>query len=165
MLHNLIVMNQPPFKKISIILSKATVENVYAAMVLAHGARSEGIDANLFFTFFGLEVVTKRRMEHLHVAAVGNPAMHMPSLLGILPGVEALATAMMQKQMAEIDVPSVPEFLDMIREEGVRFYACKMTVDMFKLKKEDLSDAVEDIVSVGEFYELAGGEGSQIVFI
>ncbi len=156
---------QPPFKKVSIILSKATIENVYAAIVLAHGARSEGIDVNLFFTFFGLEAVTKKRMKDLHVATVGNPAMHLPSLLGIMPGMEQVATAMMQKQMAAIDVPSIPEFLEMVHDEGAKLYACKMTVDMFKLKKEQLWEGVERIVTVGEFYQLAGGEHTQIIFI
>lgn len=158
-------MNQPPFKKINIILSKATVESVYAALVLAHGARAEGMEATLFFTFFGLEAVTKKRMHDLRVATVGNPAMHLPTLLGALPGMEKMATAMMQKEMTKIDVPAIPEFLEMVREEGARFHACKMSFDMFHLQKDDLWEGVEDVVSVGEFYQLAGGEGSQIIFI
>lgn len=158
-------MNQPPYNKVSIILSKATIENVYAAMVLAHGARSEGIEANIFLTFFGLEAGMKKRMDNLHVATVGNPAMHLPTLIGVIPGMEKMATMMMQKKMTNINVPTVPEFLEMIRAEGVRFHACKMTFDMFGLKKEDLWEGVEDVVSVGEFYQLASGDRSQIIFI
>ena len=85
-------------KKMMIILSKATLENVYAAFVLANGARMEGIEAEMFFTFFGLEAIHKEKLEHLHIATVGNPAMHMPTLLGGLPGMEALATSMMKKE-------------------------------------------------------------------
>ena len=77
-------------KKMMIILSKATLENVYASFVLANGARMEGIEAEMFFTFFGLEAIHKQKLEHLHIATVGNPAMHMPTMLGGLPGVEAL---------------------------------------------------------------------------
>ena len=86
-------------KKMMIILSKATLENVYAAFVMANGARMEGIEAEMFFTFFGLEAIHKQKLEHLHTATVGNPAMHMPTMLGGLPGMEALATAMMKKEM------------------------------------------------------------------
>ena len=104
-------------------------------------------------------------MKDLHVATVGNPAMHLPTLIGAIPGFEAVATAMMQKQMAAIDVPPVVEFLQMILDEGAKFYACKMSFDMFKLKRDDLWEGVSDVVSVGEFYHLAGGEQSQIIFI
>src|SRR5438046_2548698 len=92
-------------KKMMIILSKATLENVYAAFVLANGARMEGIEAEMFFTFFGLEAIHKKKMDHLHVATVGNPAMHIPTMLGGLPGVEALATTVMKKEMEKMDMP------------------------------------------------------------
>ena len=98
-------------KKMMIILSKGTLENVYAAFVLANGARMEGIEAEMFFTFFGLEAIHKKKLEHLHVATVGNPAMHMPTMLGGLPGMEALATHMMKKEMEKIDMPDILEFL------------------------------------------------------
>ena len=83
-------LEKKPVKKIMLILSKATIENVYACFILANGARMEGIESEIFFTFFGLEAIQKEKLEHLHVATVGNPAMHMPTLLGSLPGMEAL---------------------------------------------------------------------------
>jgi peroxiredoxin family protein len=110
-------------KKMMIILSKATLENVYAAFVLANGARSEGIEAEMFFTFFGLEAINKSKLEHLHIATVGNPAMHMPTMLGGLPGMEALATSMMKKEMEKIDMPDVHEFLDILKASGVKLRA------------------------------------------
>ncbi|MCB0635894.1 MAG: DsrE/DsrF/DrsH-like family protein [Lewinella sp.] len=154
-----------PVKKMCFILSKATLENVYAAMVMANGARMEGIDAELFFTFFGLEAVTKKRMEHLHVATVGNPAMHIPTMIGGLPGMEALATTMMKKEMDKLDIPPVGEFLEILEASGVRMFACKLAMDMFHLKQEDLFEGIEDVLTIGDFYARADGEGTHIVFI
>src|SRR5450759_680251 len=97
-------------KKMMIILSKASLENVYAAFILANGARMEGIEAEIFFTFFGLEAINKKKLEHLHVATVGNPAMHIPTLLGGLPGMEALASNMMKKEMKKLDMPGAVSY-------------------------------------------------------
>ena len=83
--------NNGKIKKMMIILSKATIENVYAAFVLANGARMEGIEAEMFFTFFGLEAIHKKKLNNLHVATVGNPAMHIPTMVGGLPGMEAVS--------------------------------------------------------------------------
>lgn len=160
-----------PVKKVCIICAKGALEDVYAALVLANGAVMDGIQVRLFFTFFGLEAITKNRMDHLHTSVIGNPAMRLPggmqfpSLLGIVPGMEAMASEMMKKKMEELDVPPVSEFLDMIDAGGGEVYACKLAVDMFKMKKEDLSDHVKGILTVGEFYELAAGEGSHIIFV
>lgn len=152
-------------KKMMIILSKGTLENVYAAFVLANGARMEGIGAEIFFTFFGLEAVHKKKLEHLHVATVGNPAMHMPTMLGGLPGMEALASAMMKKEMEKIDMPDVPEFLDILTASGVKLWACKLAMDMFHYKKSDLYDGVEDVITVGDFYKESAGESVHMLFI
>ncbi|MFP4023643.1 MAG: DsrE/DsrF/DrsH-like family protein [Thiohalospira sp.] len=157
-------------KKVAIICAKGSIEDVYAALVMANGAVMEGMEAKLFFTFFGMDAITKKRMNKLHTATVGNPAMRMPgglpfpSLLGVLPGVEAGVSAMMKKQMDALDLPPVDEFLDMITAGGGEIYACKLAVDMFKLKKEDFTDHVIDIITIGDFYAMAGGEGSQIIF-
>jgi peroxiredoxin family protein len=157
-------------KKVSIICAKANIEDVYATLVMANGAVMEGMEAKVFFTFFGLDAITKKRMKKLHTATVGNPAMRMPgglpfpTLLGIIPGVEAGVSAMMKNQMEALDIPPVDEFLDMITAGGGEIYACKLAMDMFKLKKEDLTDHVKAVLTVGEFYELAAGEDSQIIF-
>lgn len=154
-----------PIKKMCFILSKATLDNVYACLVMANGARMEGIEAEIFFTFFGLEAVNKKRMEHLHVATVGNPAMHIPTILGGLPGMESFASNMMKKEMEKLDIPSVPEFLEILSASGARMHACKLAMDMFHLEKEDLFEDIEDVLTIGEFYERAAGDGTQIVFI
>jgi peroxiredoxin family protein len=152
-------------KKMMIILSKATLENVYAAFVLANGARSEGIEAEMFFTFFGLEAIHAKKLEHLHVATVGNPAMHIPTMLGGLPGMEAIATKMMKSEMEKIDMPDVREFLEILSASGVKLWACKLAMDMFHYKKEDLYEEIDGVLTVGEFYSRAAGEGVHMLFI
>jgi peroxiredoxin family protein len=157
--------NKGEIKKMMIILSKGTLENVYAAFVLANGARMEGIEAEMFFTFFGLEAIHKQKLEHLHVATVGNPAMHIPTLLGGMPGMEALASTMMKKEMEKIDMPDVHEFLDILSASGVKLWACKLAMDMFHYKKEDMYDGIEAVITVGDFYKQSAGEGTHMLFI
>ena len=151
--------------KMMIILSKATLENVYAAFVLANGARMEGIEAEIFFTFFGLEAIHKEKLEHLHVATVGNPAMHIPTLIGGLPGMESLATNMMKKEMEKLDLPGVEEFIEILDASGVKMWACKLAMDMFHYKKEDLHPAVSEVITVGGFYKKGSGLGTHMLFI
>ena len=163
-------IKETPLKKVMIICAKGTIEDVYAALIMANGAVMEGIEAKLFFTFFGLDAITKKYMNKLHTATVGNPALRMPgglpfpTLLGSIPGVEAGVSAMMKKEMDKMDVPPVDEFLDMITAGGGEIYACKLAADMFKLTKEDFSEHVKDIITVGELYAMSGGEGTQIIF-
>ena len=162
--------NEHHLKKVSIICAKGALEDVYATLVLANGAVMEGIEAKVFFTFFGLDAITTKRMNRLHTATVGNPAMRMPggipfpTLLGIIPFIEAGVSAMMRSQMEKLDIPPVEEFLDMITAGGGEIYACKLAMDMFKLTKEDLCEQVKDVLTVGEFYAMAGGEDAQIIF-
>ena len=159
-----------PLKKVLIICAKGSIEDVYAALIMANGAVMEGIEAKLFFTFFGLDAITKKQMNSLHTSTVGNPAMRMPgglpfpTLLGAIPGVEAGVSAMMKSQMDKLDIPPVKEFLEMIVAGGGEIYACKLASDMFKLTKEDLTEEVTAIITVGQLYEMSGGIGTQIIF-
>ncbi|MCA9190664.1 MAG: DsrE/DsrF/DrsH-like family protein [Planctomycetales bacterium] len=152
-------------KKMLLILSKATLDNVYACFILANGARMEGIESEIFFTFFGLEAITKNKMERLHVATVGNPAMHIPTMLGGLPGMEAFATSMMKKEMEKLDIPPVGEFLELLSASGVRLWACKLALEMFHLDRSDLYDDLDGVLTVGGFYERARGQGTHLLFI
>jgi peroxiredoxin family protein len=149
-------------EKVAIVVSKGSLEGIYPALIMANGARMEGIEADLFFTFFGLDAIRKDRYAKIKVATVGNPGLHMPTLLGALPGFSALATKMMQRQMERIDIPPIPEFIELVADSGAQLYACKASVDMFGLTMEDFVPQVEDIISVGEFYEKAAG--GQIIF-
>ena len=149
-------------EKVSIVVSKGSLEGIYPGLIMANGARMEGIEADLFFTFFGLDAIRTDRFEKIKVATVGNPGMHLPTWLGAVPGLSWLATKLMQRQMEKIDIPPVPEFIQLLGDSGARLYACKATVDMFGLTMADFIPGVERIISVGEFYEQAAG--GQIIF-
>ena len=149
-------------EKVSIIVSKGSLDGIYPGLIMANGARAEGMEANLFFTFFGLDAIHRKRVDHIKVATVGNPAMHMATLVGGLPGMSALATHMMSKKMEQLDIPPIHEFIEMIGDTGAGLYACKASVDMFGLTKDDFVEQVQDIITVGDFYDLAAG--GQIIF-
>ncbi len=151
-----------PVTKVSIIVSKGSLEGIYPALIMANGARAEGIEVNLFFTFFGMDAVHRRRIEHVKVATVGNPGMHIPTLLGGLPGMSALATHFMNKKMEDLDIPAIPEFIEMIGDTGAGLYACQASVEMFGLTREDFVPQIADIITVGDFYAMAAG--GQIIF-
>jgi len=152
-------------KKMMIILSKAGLEDVYAAFVLANGARMEGIKAEIFFTFFGLDAIHKKKLKHLHIATVGNPSMHIPTMIGGLPGMEAMATKMMKKEMEKVDMPEVPEFLEILKASGVKLWACKLAMDMFHYQLKDMHDEIDGVLTVGDFYKKGEGAGVHMLFI
>ncbi|OWY63671.1 hypothetical protein B7486_51770 [cyanobacterium TDX16] len=151
-----------PIEKVSVIISKGSLEGIYPGLIMANGARAEGIEANLFFTFFGLDAIHAKRIDHIKVATVGNPGMHMATMLGGLPGMSALATHLMEKKMSELDIPPIDEFLELISDTGAGIYACKASVDMFDLSEDDFIPQVDEVITVGEFYEKAAG--GQIIF-
>jgi peroxiredoxin family protein len=154
----------PPqtIEKVSIIISKGSLEGIYPGLIMANGARMEGIDANLFFTFFGLDAINKAKHEHIKVATVGNPGLHLPTLAGGLPGVSALVTHKFAAEMEKLDIPPIPEFIEMIADSGAGLYACQASVDMFGLTLDDFVPQVKHIITVGEFYGLAAG--GEIIF-
>jgi len=162
MLEEPLLTEPKTIEKVAIVISKGSLEGVYPGLILANGARMEGIEAHVFFTFFGLDAIRKGRNAHIKVATVGNPGMHMPTLLGSLPGFSALATKMMARQMAKLDIPPIPEFIELVADSGGKLWACKATVDMFGLTRDDFVPQVEDIITVGDFYALAGG--GEIIF-
>ncbi|HEX4904668.1 MAG TPA: DsrE/DsrF/DrsH-like family protein [Acidimicrobiales bacterium] len=144
-------------QKVSVIISKGSLDGIYPGLIMANGARAEGIEANLFFTFFGLDAIHKARHDHIKIASVGNPGLHVPTMLGGLPGVSLAMTKYMNHKMEELDIPSIPEFVEMIADTGAGLYACKASVDLFGLEKNDFIPQVQDIITVGEFYEIAAG--------
>lgn len=150
-------------RKLSIICSKGTLDMAYPGLVLANAALMEGIDVNMFFTFWGLDIVNRKKMTHLKATPLGNPSMGMPNVLGILPGMTEMATTMMKKEIEKLDFPPVDEFLQTIHDAGGHLYGCKMAMDMMKLKKDDLYDGVDEVIGAMEFMEIS--EGGQIIFI
>jgi peroxiredoxin family protein len=155
-------MTNEPIQKVSIIVSRGSLEGVYPGLIMANGARAEGIEVNLFFTFFGLDVINKKRHENIKLATVGNPGLHLATWVGGFPGMSTVMTHYMEHQMEKLDIPSIPEFVEMIADTGAGIYACKASVDMFNLDKDDFIEQVQDIITVGEFYEKAAG--GQIIF-
>ena len=150
-------------RKMCFVCSKGTLDMAYPALIMANGALSEGIEVHIFFTFWGLDMVTTKTMDDLKFTILGNPATHMPQGLGGFPGMTAIATKMMKKQIAGLDVPEIPEFLEMLVDMGAQLWACQMSTDMMDLEKDDLFDGVIDIINVGEFMELS--QDAQIVFV
>ncbi len=151
-----------PIEKVSVVISKGSLEGIYPGLIMANGARMEGMEANVFFTFFGLDAITKKRNDHIKVATVGNPGMHIPTIIGAIPGMSWLATKMMARKMEKLDIPPVPEFVEMIADSGAGVYGCKATVDMFGLSIDDFVPQVTGVITIGEFYEKAAG--GEIVF-
>lgn len=146
-----------PIEKISLIVSQGSLDGIYPGLIMVNGARAEGIEANMFFTFFGLDAIHKKRHEHIKMATVGNPGLHFATMLGGFPGMSAVMTSYMERRMAHLDIPSIPEFIEMIADTGASLYACKASVDLFGLEKNDFIPQVEDIITVGDFYEKAAG--------
>jgi len=150
-------------RKLCIICSKGTIDMAYPGLVLANAALMEGIDVTMFFTFWGMDIINKKKMNNLKATPLGNPSMGMPNIVGILPGATAMASAMMKKEIEKLDFPPVDEFLETIHDAGGKLYACRMAMDMMKLKKEDLFSEVDDVIGAMEFMELS--EGAQVLFI
>ena len=150
-------------RKLAIICSKGNLDMAYPGLVLANAALGEGVETHLFFTFWGFDMITKSRMGQLKFTMLGNTATHMPQGLGGLPGMTAVATHQMKKQIAETGVPEVPDFLDQIVASGGHLWACRMSADMMHLTKEDLYEGVEDIINAADFIEKTNG--AQLLFV
>jgi peroxiredoxin family protein len=149
-------------RKVAIITSHGGLDEVYPSLILANAARQSGIEAFVFFTFWGLDAITESKVDHLHVNMVGNPSAPMPTMLAGLPGMESLAGKMMMKQMQELELPTVREMMQILDESGAELYACELAMKMFKREKKDLLPQVRDVITAGDFYDLA--DGAQIIF-
>ena len=150
-------------RKLAIICSKGSLDMAYPGLVLANAALGEGVETHLFFTFWGFDMITKSRMADLRFTPVGNPATHLPQGVGGLPGMTALATHRLRKQIADLGVPEVPEFLAQIVASGGHLWACRMSADLMHLTEDDLYEEVEGVISAADFIEKT--EGAQLLFI
>lgn len=170
-----VVAQEEKPRHIAFICSKGALDMAYPALVMGWAALGNGIDVTIFFTFWGLDIINKNRVDHLELAPVGNPSMKMsmmgvetgnlgiPQIMGALPGMTAFATKLMKDKMTKLDVPTVREYLQMLVDAGAKLYACKMSVDMMGLKREDFVEGVQSIVTAGDFMDMT--DGAQIVFI
>jgi peroxiredoxin family protein len=153
----------PTGRKLAIICSKGNLDMAYPGLILANAALGEGVETHLFFTFWGFDMITKSRMGNLKFTMLGNTATHLPQGLGGLPGMTAMATHQMKKQIHDVGVPDVPEFLEHIVASGGHLWACRMSADMMHLDETDLHEAVEGIINAADFIEKT--EGAQLLFI
>ncbi len=149
--------------KLSIVLSKGTLDMVYPAFMIATTAAAMGMEVNMFFTFWGMNVISKRHVNSLKLSPVGNPALPMPNIIGVLPGMTAVVTNMIRKRISNVKLPSIPELIKTAKESGVKLYACSTTMDVMDVRKEDLIPEVDEIVGAATFLQLS--EGGQIIFI
>lgn len=153
-------------RKLCIIASQGSLDMAYPPLILANAARMSGIETHIFFTFWGLDIINKAKMKGLHVATVGNPAMHpkfhIPTMVGGLPGMSQMASAMMRKEIDKLGFPQVDEFVQVLVDSGAKLYGCKMSMDMMELNEADLVEGAE-VLGAMEFLEIS--DGAQILFI
>jgi len=149
-------------RKVAIIVSKGGLDEVYPAFILANGARQSGIEASLFFTFYGLDAIMETKVDRLHVNMAGNASSPIPTVVAGLPGMERVAATMMQRQMQELELPGAREFLEILHDSGARIYGCQLAMEMFKVDRDSLIPQVEDVITVGDFFEIC--DGAQVLF-
>ncbi|HVP22472.1 MAG TPA: DsrE/DsrF/DrsH-like family protein [Conexivisphaerales archaeon] len=150
-------------ERLLIILSKGTMDMAAPALMIATAGATMGKDVHMFFTFWGMDAINKRKYGSLKVSPVGNPGMPMPNILGMIPGMTAMATGMMKGKMEKTKMPSIPEMFKMAKDLGVKFHACSTTMQVMGLDKANFIPEVDDIVGATTMLEL--GEGGQIIFI
>ena len=132
-------------KRLVMIASKGSLDMAYPPLIVASTAVAMDMEAGIFFTFYGLDIINKHKYKNLKVAPLANPAapMPVPNIIGAMPGMTMMATAMMNSWMGSANVASIPKLLEMCMESGVRMIGCQMTMDVMGIKKEDLIDGIE----------------------
>jgi peroxiredoxin family protein len=155
-------------RKLAIICSKGSLDMAYPGLILGNAALGEGVETHLFFTFWGFDMIMKSRMHDLQFSPAGNAAMHLPGSdrhlpQALAPAMTGMATKMLKKQIADLGVPEVPDFLDQIVAAGGHLWACRLSADMMKIADEDLREDVEGIISAADFIEKTNG--AQLLFI
>lgn len=155
-------------RKLAIICSKGNLDMALPGLILGNAALGEGVETHLFFTFWGFDMIIKSRADKLQFSPAGNTALHIPGTdlhmpQALAPAMTGAATKMLKKQLDELDIPPVPEFLDLITAAGGHLWACRLSADMNKVDEHDLRDDIEGIISAADFIELT--DGAQMLFI
>jgi len=141
--------------RLVIICSKGSLDMAYPPLMLATTAAAMGMDVHLYFTFWGMNVITKKTVDSLKISPVGNPALPMPNILGMIPGMTSMVTSMMKKKMRKMKMPTIREMITTAKESGVKFHACSPSLNMMGLKPEDLIPEVDDIIGATTYLDLA----------
>lgn len=162
-------------RHMAFICSKGNLDMAYPALIMGWAALGNGIDVSLFFTFWGMDMITDKRVDKLQIPPVGIAGMKMslmglptgnlgiPQFMGAVPGMTAVATALLKSKMKKLNVPPVREYLQMLVDGGAKLFACKMSADMYGLAAGDFVEGVDSIVTASEFIDMT--EGAQIIFI
>lgn len=143
--------------RLAIIASKGTLDMAYPPLILASTAAVMDMEVGIFFTFYGLDIINKKKYANLKVSPIANPAMPVPvpNIVGMLPGMTAMATKMMKNMMAKVDMPSIPEFITTCAESGVKMWPCQLTLDVMSIKPEDLIPEAEPACGAAHFLDYA----------
>jgi len=151
-------MSDTKKKKMALIASKGTLDMAYPPLILASTAAAMDVEVQIFFTLYGVDIINKHKYGSLKVAPIANPAMPspfpIPNIIGMLPGMTALATSMMGSMIKKINWPSIPELIAACREMNVKLIACTPTLEMTGVKKEDLVEGVV-VAGAAEFLDFA----------
>ncbi len=157
-------------KRLAIISTHGSLDAAYPPLILATAAMALDMEVAIFFTFYGLEILKKGNADKLQVAPIANPAMpqpipgiSVPNIIGVLPGMTAVATGMMNNWMKKANVAKLSELLAMAQEMGVRLIACQMSMDVLGIKKEELIDGIE-VVGAATFVEFASDDAVALSF-
>jgi peroxiredoxin family protein len=158
-------MSENQTTRLAIIAGHGTLDAAYPPLILATAAVSMDMEAGIFFTFYGLNILKKGQADHLQVPPIANPAMPMPvpNIVGMLPGMTTMATTMMNSWMKKANVARVSELLNIAVESGVKLIACQMTMDVMGVKKEDLIDGAV-IGGAATFLEFASRNAIALAF-
>ncbi len=158
-------MTETTASRLAIIALHGTMDLAYPPFILATAAAAMDMETAIFFTFYGLQILKKGEIDKLQVAPVGNPAMPMPvpNIVGMIPGMTAMATGMMNSWMKKANVVKLSQFLEMAQEMNVRLIACQMSMDVIGIKKEDLIDGIE-VAGAAAFLEFASHNAITLSF-
>ncbi len=174
-------------ERLAIIASKGTLDMAYPPLILASTAASLGVECAVFFTFYGLNIVHKKKMHELKIAPIANPAMPMafppsmqntvtnaissvfpgpPQIMGVIPGMTDLMTFMMKKSIKEHGVASIPELLELCKEADVKLIPCQMTMELFGYKREDLVEFLDPPGGAATFFNyVLEADKPMIIFV
>jgi len=147
-------------KKLLIVCSKGTLDMAFPPFMMATSAASMDWDVHLYFTFWGMDIITNSKS--LKISPVGNPSLGLPNIVGMIPGMTAVATWMMKRKMRESGMPSLESLIDMAKRAGVKFHACSPTMKLSGISKEDLIPQCDDIIGAATFIDLAGDDAVTI---
>ena len=150
--------------RLVLVVTKDTLDQVYPPMILATTAAASGMEVDVYFTFWGLKLLDKKSHGKTQLASVGNPALPMPNILGVLPGMTGMATRMMKGKIKKY-WPTIPDMMQQAKDMGVRFHACSPTMGLMDIKESDLIPLTDDIVGASTFLEWATSPGTATIFV